>query len=234
MSARQLRRIVHAAAQATGITKRACRTHTLPLRIASPPICSNRTSTSALSRRSARARQARDDSALYPRRRQHDPRRLTSPLGPGLGVNLARRPPPASTGGAAPGHSPEVADIFRTRGAAWCRANAGQRQPRPVEGHVGDRDLPHRGASAVTSSAATTAPMLRSPTTLKPELLLSLPEVPRRGGETMAGSPARRSGCRSPTTSPRLHPAGPDRANRVSTTRPSSTTRGCSGPPPRR
>src|ERR1700733_11401616 len=72
---------------------------------------------------SARARQARDDSALYPRRRQHDPRRY-QPLGP------ARREPGEATAARLtvarpPGHSPGVADIFRTHGSAWCRANAG-------------------------------------------------------------------------------------------------------------
>src|SRR6202044_2114745 len=72
---------------------------------------------------SPRARQARDDSALYPRRRQHDPRRY-QPLGP------ARREPGEATAarltmGRPPGHSPGAADIFRTHGSAWCRANAG-------------------------------------------------------------------------------------------------------------
>ena len=40
----------------------------------------------------------------------------------------------------------EVADIFRDHGAAWRRANRRARQPRPVEGDVGHRALPHRGA----------------------------------------------------------------------------------------
>ena len=68
----------------------------------------------------ARARQARDDSALYPRRRQHDPRRY-QPLGP------ARREPGEATAARLTVARPrlEVADIFRTHGSAWCRANAG-------------------------------------------------------------------------------------------------------------
>ena len=40
----------------------------------------------------------------------------------------------------------EVADIFRAHGPAWRRAQHGPSQPGPVQGHVGDRAVPQRGA----------------------------------------------------------------------------------------
>jgi hypothetical protein len=56
----------------------------------------------------------------------------------------------------------EVADIFRDHGSAWRQANAGQCQPRPVEGDVGAAARP---PSAVMSRAARTVPSRPLPTT---------------------------------------------------------------------
>ena len=78
----------------------------------------------------------------------------------------------------------EVADIFRAHGPTWRQHAAGALQPRPVEGHVGDRAVsqrrPGRPLAALFSVRATAdrLQLLPQPT---------LPEVP---GErrTSAGS----------------------------------------------
>jgi len=57
----------------------------------------------------------------------------------------------------------EVADIFRDHGPAWRKANAGPCEPRPIEGDVGDRELPAQRPSAGMSRAAKTAPTKSSP-----------------------------------------------------------------------
>ena len=71
----------------------------------------------------ARPRQAGDDRALHPRRRQHDPRRQE----PAGAAGRQPREPIAArlTDGRMARPRLEVADVFRAHGAAWRKANAG-------------------------------------------------------------------------------------------------------------
>ncbi len=73
----------------------------------------------------------------------------------------------------------EVADIFRGHGAAWRQSQRRPCEPRPAEGDVGDRELPHGGARRPCRALrglrahAHRLQLLPQP---------ALPEVPGRGG----------------------------------------------------
>ena len=84
-------------------------------------------------------------------------------------------------------------------------------QPRPAEGHVGDRDLPHRRARRTRRALRG----LRA-RTRRLQLLPQppLPEVSGRGGAAMARR-TRGGAAAGPLLSRRLHPAGGDRRDRV-------------------
>ena len=167
-----------------------------------------------------------ETTALYTRVAVNTIRDVTSPLEK-LGINL--------TG--------DAARLTRPHGAAspggrrhlsrpWRGVAQGQRrscQPRPVEGHVGDRDLPHcrarRTRRALRGLRARTHRLQLLP---QPPL----PEVSGRRGAAMARRTRSRAAA-GPLLPRRLHPAGGDRRRSRSRTRPPSTT-SCSRPPPRR
>src|SRR3984957_12793169 len=93
--------------------------------IASPPICSNRTSTSALSRFCSGTPSSRRQRSI-PASPSTRSATLPAPwTGSAWTWRGDPRPPDGGRMGRPPGHSPGVADIFRTHGSAWCRANAG-------------------------------------------------------------------------------------------------------------
>ena len=151
-----------------------------------------------------------ETTALYTRVAVNTIRDIKSPL-ERLGVNLAeadRRPP--STTAAWRGLSLEESPTsFRAHGAAWRKANARSREPRPVEGHVGDRDarLHSRARRPCRALRGLRAPTYRLQFLPQPPL----PEVSRAHGyrKTMA----RRARGRAPAgslLSRRLHPAGFD------------------------
>ena len=97
----------------------ACRRTLCGIAFATPSARTKNVDIRVLSRFCSRARcsSSRTTSALYPRRRQHDPRRYRQPLGPAPALNLARRPPPPPDRWRGPGVTQAgVADIFRT---AW-------------------------------------------------------------------------------------------------------------------
>ena len=159
----------------------------------------------------ARPRQAGDDRHGTLRRRQHDPRRQEPAGTAGRQPREGRSPPADGVAAWArpPGHSLEVADVFHAHGAAWRKANAGHTRPRPAEGHVGDRDLPHRRASAATSSAARTARTSASPTVPAATATAPSARPPRRGNGSRR--PAKPNSCRFLIFTRRLHPTGRDR-----------------------
>ena len=102
-------------------------------------------------------------------------------------------------------------------------------EPRPIEGHVGDPELPHRGARRPCRWLPTTAATFGSPTILVATGIVRSAKTPPRA----PGSPSARSTCcRSDTSmsSSRCRPGSPTSPGK---TRRSSTTC-CSGPPPRR
>src|SRR5438552_2905445 len=82
-----------------------------------------------LRRSRSRARQARHDGALHPRRHRHD-RRHREPARPAVAASQEaqeeqERPAAGVTACSMTRPTLEVADIFRDYGAAWRRANAG-------------------------------------------------------------------------------------------------------------
>ena len=103
-----------------------------------------RTSTSALSRFCS-GTPSFETTALYTRVAVNTIRDVTSPLDR-LGVNLARATAARLTVARPPGHSPGVADIFRTHGSAWCRANAGHVSLGQLKVMSAIEHLPHCGA----------------------------------------------------------------------------------------
>ena len=138
ISTRQLHRIVVDAAQAAGITKRVGRTR---CGTASPPICW-RTARHPRHPGSARPCQARHHGPLHPGRDQHDPRR-DQPARQARHVqdrrDRTRRLTAVRAGARGRGYLP----CCRARLSGHpCRP----REPRPAQGHVGDRALPHGGA----------------------------------------------------------------------------------------
>jgi integrase/recombinase XerD len=137
MSARQLRRIVYAAAQATGNTKRVS-PHTLRHSFATHLLEQN-VDIRVIQVLLGHAKL--ETTALYTRVAVNTIRDVTSPLDR-LGVNLAsdRRPPDG--GAASPGGRRHLSHSW----LGVVQSQRRPRQPRPVEGHVGDRDLPHCGA----------------------------------------------------------------------------------------
>ena len=143
MSARQLVRAVHAAAQAAGIAKRVS-PHTLRHGFRDPSARAERRHSGDPS--PARTRQARDDRALHPGRRQHDPRRQ-EPVG-AAGRQPRERVTPAGLTKPRKRRWPrlEVADVFWAHGAAWHKANAGHVSHAQLKGDVGGRDLSNRRA----------------------------------------------------------------------------------------
>ena len=169
-----------------------------------------------------------ETTALYTRVAVNTVRDIKSPL-ERLGVNLdeAERRPPDRGRMARP--CLEVADVFRAHGAAWRKANAGHVEPRPAEGHVGDRDLPDRRARRTCRALRGLRARTRSPTTPAATATARSVRARRRGN----GSPnARPSFCRFPTITS-SSPCRLRSARSRSRTRPPSTT-SCSGPPPRR
>src|SRR5246127_2794844 len=85
-----------------------------------------------------------ETTALYTRVAVNTVRDIESPLDR-LGVSLTKRSPPA-------GPRPRAAASPRGRrrlslpGSGVAQGQRRSREPRPVEGDVGDRDLPHRRA----------------------------------------------------------------------------------------
>ena len=222
---RQLNRAVTVAKDLAGISKRVS-PHTLR---AQPGVCDPPARTGRRHSRDpgvARAREARDDGALHPRRRQHGPRHQES-AGPARRQadeeNAARLTRPRAA--ASPGGRRRLS---RPRGGV-ARGQRRSRQPRPVEGHVGDRDLSHgrarrtRRALRGLRARADRLQFLPQP---------ALPEVSGRGGAANGSKTARPSCCRFPTTTS-SSPCRRRSAPSPSRTRPPSTT-SCSGPPPRR
>ena len=123
MSARQLGRAVHAAAQAAGIAKRVS-PHTLRHSFATHLLEQN-VDIRVIQVLLGHAKL--ETTALYTRVAVNTIRDVKSPL-ERLGVNLDeadRRPPDRGRMARPPGHSLEVADVFRAHGAAWRKANAG-------------------------------------------------------------------------------------------------------------
>ena len=84
-------------------------------------------------------------------------------------------------------------------------------EPRPVEGDVGDRELPHGGARrACRALRGVLAHAHRLQLLPQP----ALPEVPGRGGEGMAGR-ARGRAAAGAVLPRRVHAAGADRRHRL-------------------
>ena len=142
-----------------------------------------------------------------------------------------RGPPDHGRMARPPDRSPIAVRGAPTSFAPMGRLGARQRrscQPRPVEGDVGDRDLPHRPRSAAMSSAVRTARTRASPTIPAATATVRSVRARRRGNGSRNARP---SSCRSPTitsSSPYRRRSAPSRSR----TRPSPTI-SCSGLRPR-
>jgi len=139
ISTRQLNRACHAAAHMAEITKRVS-PHTLRHSFATHPSGAERRHSGDPS--FARAFEIGDDGALYAHRHQYHPRGH-EPVGApqsearkGRTARLARRSrAPSGAGGR--GHFPR---LWGGLASSQCRPC----EPRPTQGDVGDRELPHR------------------------------------------------------------------------------------------
>ena len=106
-----------------------------------------------------------------------------------------------------------------------CRSS----EPRPAEGDVGDRDLPHRRPRRSCRGMRGLRPQ---PHRLQQLPQPALPQMPGRGGTGLAGRARGRSACRS-ATSTSCSPCRPRSPTSPSRTRRWSTIC-CSAPRPRR
>ena len=210
VTARQLNRAVTAAKDLAGISKRVS-PHTLRHQLGRHP--SARTGR-RYSRDPGVARpcQARDDGALHPRRRQHGPRHQ-EPAGPAghQADEAERRPPDHGRMARPPGHSLEVADVFRAHGAAWRKANAG---------HVSLAQLKVMSAIETCRTAALGGHVERCEDCAHERVAYNscrnrhCPKCQARRGAAMARRP-RGGAAAGSLLSRRLHPAGRDRRHRV-------------------
>ena len=138
LSARQLCRVVRAAAQAAGITKRVS-PHTLRHSFATH-LLEQGVDVRVIQTLLGHAKL--DTTALYTRVANTTIRAVTSPLDR-LASSIEERPRPVRPSRAAVHRpKPEVADVFHHHGADWRRANAGHVSRRSAPSNVGDRAVP--------------------------------------------------------------------------------------------
>ena len=111
------------------------------------------------------------------------------------------------------------------------RSQRRPRQPRPVEGHVGDRDLPHCGAWRSRRALQRLRPHVEIAYNSRPGTVIARSAKARRRDN--GWKPSETICCRSPPTITFVFTLPAPIAPSRSRIRPSSTTC-CSGPPPRR
>src|SRR6201998_730689 len=181
-SARQLHRIVRLAAGRAGITKRVG-VHTLRHSFATH-LLEQKTDIRII--QVLLGHKKLDTTAMYTRVAISAIGEVTSPLDLLLKMPGCR-PAGVTAGGRGGGHLPPP------RAGLACVPRR-SREPRPTESHVGDRALPNGG---IGRSWRTLRGLRPSAHLLQLLPQPALPEVPRRGGQGMAGRPPGRTPARS-------------------------------------
>ena len=224
MSARQLNRAVHAAKNLAGISKRVS-THTLRHSFATH-LLEQDVDIRVIQVLLGHAKL--ETTALYTRVAVNTIRDVKSPL-ERLGLNIAKPIAARLTAGAWRGLAWRSPTSFEPMGRRGAKANPGHVEPRPTEGHVGDRDLSNRRARRTRRALRGLRARRASPTIPAATATARSARARRRGN----GSPsARRNSCRSPTITSSLLCRRRSARSR-SRTRPPSTT-SCSDPLPTR